>query len=830
MSLTPDELPKTSWTDRLKGIIYQIRPSTLKAFWQNDRKECIKILLGISLTYLFAPMIAGKIFLSFQSLTSSTPSDPITAWMLGASKFTALTLLIGIAGNAILWVLLEVIGRQEDKDHRNVTLTESGTYGTAGFMQPDEIREIMHTGLLEESHMTGPLFGYMIDGNPGEMVTLPVNGKGDSIFKFNMNTILIGGSGAGKTIAYLINALLQACRRGHSVIVSDPKLEIYSLVSRIMEKNGYDTYIISTKRSFMENSDRFNPLDNICRYTILTRDGERITDASGYTISEYDEIIVNPNRDIDQILAQTVTDIIMQRTEKEHNFFDTGEMQLLKGMILYVVSDAKRIKTRTANLAEIHRILVEDGVEGVKNIVARIGMNHPARAPLKTFADAKETVQQDIMIGLKNRLYLFDIEDVANITRTTDFRFEDAAKKKTIFFVGMDDQEGTFDFLTQIFFTMAFKYIIEYADKQPRRKCPVPVDFIFEEAYSIGEIKDLARKISTVRSRDVSITLAFQSMQQLKQTYENQDNTIISNCNCKIFIRPDDPDTNAFVEWLGGIETVLQSSKRQQERTIGEAFNYHHSYDHSEGEGKRNTINQDEARRMDKDKLLVVMGSENPFYVQKFIYWDHFLYKKDHEEVNLGDRVPFWQQELLELFQKRQEELQKDISSWLYFPAKNIWFYKDGVQIESMIEQPAWDMAKQCWMIRDRIMNRQLNAPIVKDGIYYFSENPNLKLENQPEAIPIFVIKEEVVTTKQTSSTPPKKKGRPPGQPEQNQADPHPQNPQPEEPVNEVSKQEPKPKNEKDKMKQRQIEIFDPIKGLDSYLTQTKKTGKDTEK
>ena len=406
----------TQLQSNLKRIVLKIRWKTVVDWWKNDRREAVITLVSIGASFLLIPIITGFVYLCTLSLTGTPRINIISCWLAGISKMWFMSCVCTIAFYIILNVVRDLISQRNLTDDRNVKTTNAGTYGTAGIMNPDEIRAAMLTGQLEEDKMTGPLFGKIIDGEPSEMVTLPLYGKPGQLWSMNGNIFVVGGSNAGKSVALLLNFVIQAIRRGESVITSDPKLDTYARTASLFLAQGYEVYVFSTKRLFMKNSDRQNCLDGICRFRVLTAAGEEIRDTTGYQFQTTDRILFDLDEDVDQVLAQMIADVLMARTtETASEFWAIGEMNLLKGMILYVVTQERFIKNREANMSKIYELLVQEGVSGIESIVAKLSYNHPAYASLRVFKDATDKVKPDVIFGLKQRLYLYGIRDVPTL-------------------------------------------------------------------------------------------------------------------------------------------------------------------------------------------------------------------------------------------------------------------------------------------------------------------------------------------------------------------------------------------------------------------------------
>ena len=225
----------------------------------------------------------------------------------------------------------------------------------------------------------------------------------------------------------------------------------------------------------------------------------------------------------DTLMAQVLTDVIISNTKgdgKGDHFWDNGEANLLKSLILYVDLDT----TRTAeerNLAAVYQMLTQHTEKQLTMLFDRLPLDHPARAPYNLFSQGSDTVRTGVVLGLGTRLQVLQAESVRRITRRSDIDLAEPGKSKCAYFVILDDQNSSLEFLSSLFFAFLFIRLVRYADSTPEQRCKVPVNIILDEMNNIGVIPDFGRRLSTVRSRAMQIIMVCQSLPQLQNRYPN---------------------------------------------------------------------------------------------------------------------------------------------------------------------------------------------------------------------------------------------------------------------------------------------------------------------
>ena len=306
--------------------------------------------------------------------------------------------------------------------------------------------------------------------------------------RLNKHLAIIGSSGTGKSRAIIRNLILQSIKRGESVLATDPKSELYTDLAEYCRDNGYDVKVFNLVD--MSHSDSWNAMAGL----------------NG-----------------DTVMAHMLTDVIITNTNtgKGDRFWDAGEANLLKSLILYVDQN-ELIDAENKNLPEVYRTLTRTDERTLNAIFDRLPIDHPAKAPFNLYRQASDTVRSGIMLGLGTRLQVLQNEIVGRVIGHSDIDLTDPAKHKCAYFVILSDQDSTFDFLSSLFFSSLFIKLVRYADTQPGGRCPVPVNLVLDELNNLGTLcgggddgRELGRRVSTIRSRAISFNFAVQSLGQL---------------------------------------------------------------------------------------------------------------------------------------------------------------------------------------------------------------------------------------------------------------------------------------------------------------------------
>ena len=483
---------------------------------------------------------------------------------------------------------------------RNLTYSNKGTYGTAGFMEKAEMKGVLDLVSDIRKH-SGVILGKL----DNQVVCIPENSR------LNGNIAVFGASGSMKTRAYCINRILQSAseaRNGHkeSLIITDPKSELYEKTSEYLRSKGYVVRVFNLIQP--ENSDSWNCLAEI---------------------------------EGDELMAQIFCDIIIKNTgsEKGDHFWNAAEMNLLKALVLYV---ALGYPPESRNIGEVYKLLVLNAEKELDNLFSMLPASHPARAPYALFSQSSDTVRSGVIIGLGSRLQVFQNRPICQITSHDEIDMELPGKQPCAYFCITSDQDSTFDFLTSLFLSFAFIKLIRYADKNcADRRLPVPVHILGEELTACGVIPDLSRKISVIRSRGVSMSCVFQNLAGLQNRYPyNQWQEILGCCDYQLALGCTDELTAKFLSDRTGEVSVHVSSKAKQLGTW-RISNYTPEFRETSGVGKRKLLTMDEVLRLPVNRALVIARGNKVLQVDKYDYTNHYEAKK-LRDCKASAHVPEW--------------------------------------------------------------------------------------------------------------------------------------------------------------------------------------------
>lgn len=504
-----------------------------------------------------------------------------------------------VAALAVLVFMVMRMGYSEtgayDRE-RNLIYSNKGTYGTAGFMTKKELKGVLDVVPNIRKH-----HGIILGEIDGEVICVPEKTR------FNGNLAVYGASGSKKTRAFCMNMILQSAARRSSLVICDPKSELYEKSSAYLRDQGYTVKVFNLVTPAA--SDSWNCLSEI--------EGQ-------------------------ELMAQLFCDVIIKNTgsDRGDHFWDSAELNLLKALVLYV---ERGYPPEKRNIGEVYQLLAMSSEKELNAIFDVLDISHPAKAPYSIFKQSSESVRGGVIIGLGSRLQVFQNQDIRNITGHDEIDLELPGKQPCAYYCITSDQDSTFDFLSSLFLSFIFIKLVRYADQNcPGGALPVPVHVLGEELCACGVIPDLSRKISVIRSRNISMSCVFQNLAGLQNRYpQNQWQEILGNCDITLFLGCTDALTAQFISDRTGEASIAVTSKAKQLGTW-RISNYTPEYRETSGVGKRKLMTMDEVLRMDVDRALVILRGRNVLEVDKYDYSKHPESKKLRPS-KAASHIPAWQ-------------------------------------------------------------------------------------------------------------------------------------------------------------------------------------------
>ena len=515
------------------------------------------------------------------------PSFELSACIDGLFSFPYGLYGVGICLGALAILILYMMysgdndGEVMDQE-RNLSYSNKGTYGTSGFMTDAEMREVLE--LCAPKKTDGTILGKL----NGKAVCLPLKSR------MNRNIAVFGASGTMKSRAFARNMIFQTVKRGESLVVTDPKSELYEDMAKYLEENGYLVKVFNLVSP--QHSDSWNFL--------AETEGE-------------------------EIMAQTLVDVIIKNTGslKGDPFWDNSEANLLKALVLYVM---REYPEENRNMGEVYKLLTVTSEAGLNKLFSILPISHPAKAPYNIFKQAAESVRGGIIIGLGSRLQVFQNSLICEMTGSDDIDLELPGQQKCAYFCIVSDQDNTFEFLSTLFFSFLFIRLIRYADSRCEgNTLPTKVRFILDEFPNCsGSIPDFQKKCSTIRSRGVSVAVFFQNVGQMKNRYpDDQWQEILGACDTTVFLGCTDMLTAEYFSDRIGIASVEVEGTMRELNSM-RITNYTPSYRETNSLGRRQLMTPDEILRIPPDEELVFIRGQKVFRAHRFDYSHHTHYKK----------------------------------------------------------------------------------------------------------------------------------------------------------------------------------------------------------
>ena len=262
--------------------------------------------------------------------------------------------------------------------------------------------------------------------------------------------------------------------------------------------------------------------------------------------------------------------------------------------------------------------------------------NHFAVRQYNKFKLAAAKTLKSILISCGARLAPFDIQEVRDITMYDELALDTLGDKKTALFLIMSDTDATFNFLISMIYTQLFNLLCEKADDVYGGRLKVHVRCLIDEAANIGQIPNLEKLIATIRSREISACLFLQAQSQLKAIYKDNADTIIGNCDSKIFLGGTEPTTLKELNQSLGKETIdTYNTGESRGREESHSLNYQKL--------GHDLLSVDELAVLEGSKCILQLRGVRPFLSDKYDLTQHPNYKLtgDYDKRKMFDIEKF---------------------------------------------------------------------------------------------------------------------------------------------------------------------------------------------
>lgn len=405
----------------------------------------------------------------------------------------------------------------------------------------------------------------------------------------NLNVLVIGGSGAGKTRFYCKPNLMQA---NTSFVTLDPKGEQVRAVGNLLREKGYEVKVLDLIN--MEKSHCYNPF-----------------------------VYLRDDNDVQRLVTNLFKSTTPKGAQSSEPFWDNAAQMLLLALIFYLKYEAPDDEQNFAMVMEMLRAgdVDEDNnmpspLDNLFFDLEKTDPNHIALKYYRSYHSGAAKTLKSIQITLAARLEKFNLESLSSLTITDELELNTLGEKKTAIFAIIPDNDTSFNFLVSILYTQLFQQLFEVADKKYGGSLPVHVHFLMDEFANVSLPDDFDKILSVMRSRGVSVSIILQNLAQLKALFEKQWESIVGNCDEFVYLGGNEQATHKYVSKLLGKETI-------DTNTYGLSYGIRGNYTKNDQQTGRELLTPDEVRMLDNRYALLFIRGERPVKDFKFDIMKH---------------------------------------------------------------------------------------------------------------------------------------------------------------------------------------------------------------
>ena len=418
-------------------------------------------------------------------------------------------------------------------------------------------------------------------------ISLGLDGR---IHRRNLNTLVCGGSGAGKTRFYCKPNIMQC---NSSFVVLDPKGEILRDTGNLLEKKGYEVKVLDLIN--MSKSHCYNPF-----------------------------VYLESDNDVQKLVTNLFKSTTPKGSSSNDPFWDTAASMLLLALVFYLKYEAPEDEQNFPMVLEMLRAgeVHEDDDTYVSpldilfNRLEDINEEHIAVKYYRDYHSGSAKTLKSIQITLASRLEKFNLESLASMVSTDELDLPSLGEKKIALFALIPDNDSSFNFLVSILYTQLFQQLFYLADHKYKGSLKVPVHFLMDEFANVSLPDDYDKILSVARSRNVFFSIILQNLAQLKALFEKQWESIVGNCDEFLYLGGNEQSTHKYVSELIGKETI-------DTNTYGKSTGRSGSYSTNYQISGRELLTPDEVRMLDNKYALLFIRGERPVKDLKYDILKH---------------------------------------------------------------------------------------------------------------------------------------------------------------------------------------------------------------
>lgn len=407
----------------------------------------------------------------------------------------------------------------------------------------------------------------------------------------NLNTVVVGGSGAGKTRFY---AKVNLCQANTSFVVLDPKGELLRDTGYLLNQKGYEVRVLDLLN--MEKSHCYNPF-----------------------------VYLRDDNDVQRLVTNLFKSTTPKGSQSNDPFWDTAVSMLLLALVFYLKYEAPPDEQNFPMVMEMLRAAdvreeCEEYASPLDELFERLEMRNPDHIAVKYYKDyhsGSAKTLKSIQITLAARLEKFNLSSLAALTATDELDLPSLGEKKVALFALIPDNDTSFNFLVSILYTQIFQQLFYLADHKYGGSLPVPVHFLMDEFSNVSLPDDFSKILAVMRSRSVFVSIILQNIAALKALFEKEWESILGNCDEFLYLGGNETSTHKLISesYLGKATIDTNTYGKSSGRNGNYSTNYQIS--------GRELLTPDEVRMLDNRYALLFIRGELPIMDEKYDILKH---------------------------------------------------------------------------------------------------------------------------------------------------------------------------------------------------------------
>jgi len=406
----------------------------------------------------------------------------------------------------------------------------------------------------------------------------------------NLNILVIGGSGAGKSRTFAIPNIMQC---NCSMVITDPKAELLRKTGGLLKKMGYEVRVF----------DLIHPDTSFC-----------------YNPFQY----VQDDKDVLRLINNLIKNTTPKGSQSSDPFWEKSETALLQALMMYLLHEAP---PEEQNFPMIMEMLAsaqvkeedEDYESPLDILFERLEMRDPESIAVKQYHIYKQAAgktAKSILISVGVRLAAFNLKQIADLTCMDELDLASIGEKKVALFCCIPDADTSLNYLVGMIYSQLFQTLYYVADRLHGGKLPVPVHCIMDEFPNVALPDDFEKILATMRSRSISCSIIVQNMSQIKALFKDSHDSVVGNCDELLYLGGNEKETHKYLSELLGKETIYTNTYGQ---TKGKSGSYSTNFQQS----GRELLMPDEVRLLDNDYALLFVRGEHAVMDRKYDLLKH---------------------------------------------------------------------------------------------------------------------------------------------------------------------------------------------------------------